>query len=158
MTGWEGNSTYWRAEDGTLVGEITPETVIKSNTFIIQRGRPKDFDLKLDFRITAGGNSGINYRSAQVPDPITPANKFAMKGYQFDIDAGRKYSGNNYEEKGRSSSRFAARSPVSSAAAFRSSSRPSPTAPSSPNRSPTTGTRSTSWSAATPSPTSSTAT
>ena len=65
--------TYWRAENGALVGEITPETVIKSNTFIIWRGgRPKDFDLKLDYRITAAGNSGINYRSAQVPDPVTP--------------------------------------------------------------------------------------
>ena len=87
LTGWEGHPLYWRVENGILVGEITPETVIKSNTFIIWRGgRPKDFDLKLDYRITAGGNSGINYRSAQVPDPVTPANKFAMKGYQFDID------------------------------------------------------------------------
>jgi hypothetical protein len=102
LTGWEGNPTYWRAENGTLVGEITPETVIKSNTFIIWRGgRPKDFDLALEYRITAGGNSGINYRSVQVPDPVTPSNLFAMKGYQFDIDGRRQYSGNNYEEKGR---------------------------------------------------------
>ena len=102
LAGWEGNPTYWRVENGTLVGEITPETVIKSNTFIIWRGgRPKDFDLKLDYRITAGGNSGINYRSAQVPDPVTPSNRFAMKGYQFDIDGRRQYAGNNYEEKGR---------------------------------------------------------
>jgi hypothetical protein len=102
LTGWEGNPTYWRVENGALVGEITPDTVIKSNTFIIWRGgRPRDFDLKLEYRITAGGNSGINYRSAQVPDPVTPANKFAMKGYQFDIDGRKQYSGNNYEEKGR---------------------------------------------------------
>ena len=73
LTGWEGNPTYWRAENGTLVGEITPETVIKSNTFIIWRGgRPKDFDLKLEFRITAGGNSGINYRSARFRIPSPP--------------------------------------------------------------------------------------
>ena len=102
LTGWEGNPTYWRTENGVLVGEITPTTVIKSNTFIIWRGgRPRDFDLKLDYRITPEGNSGINYRSAQVPDPVTPANAFAMKGYQFDIDGRRQYSGNNYEEKGR---------------------------------------------------------
>ena len=102
LTGWEGDPKYWRVENGALVGEITPETVIKSNTFIIWRGgRPKDFELKLDYRITAGGNSGINYRSAVVPDPVTPDNKFAMRGYQFDIDGAKRYTGNNYEEKGR---------------------------------------------------------
>ncbi len=102
LTGWDGNPTYWRAENGSLVGEITPATVIKSNTFAIWRGgTPRDFELKLDYRITAAGNSGINYRSSVVPDPVTPANAFAMKGYQLDIDGKKEYSGNNYEEKGR---------------------------------------------------------
>ena len=102
LTGWEGDTTYWRAENGVLIGEITPSTVIKSNTFIIwTAGRPQDFELKLDYRITAGGNSGINYRSARVPDPVTPENKFAMRGYQFDLDGAKRYVGNNYEEKGR---------------------------------------------------------
>jgi hypothetical protein len=102
LNGWEGDPKYWRVENGALVGEITPETVVKSNTFIIWRGgRPKDFELKLDYRITAGGNSGINYRSVSVPDPVTPANKFALRGYQFDLDGGKRYVGNNYEEKGR---------------------------------------------------------
>ena len=102
LAGWEGNSTYWRAENGSLVGEITPDTVIKSNTFIIWRGgRPKDFELKLDYRITSAGNSGINYRSVVVPDPVTPGNAFAMRGYQCDIDGQKRYVGNNYEEKGR---------------------------------------------------------
>ena len=102
LNGWDGNPTYWRVENGTLVGEITPETLIKSNTFIIWRGgRPRDFDLKLEYRVTAAGNSGINYRSVEVPDTVTPSNKFAMRGYQFDIDGKKQYTGNNYEEKGR---------------------------------------------------------
>ena len=102
LAGWEGNPAYWRVEDGSLVGEITPATVIKSNTFVVWRGgRPKDFELKLEYRITAAGNSGINYRSAIVPDPVTPANAFAMRGYQCDIDGAKRYVGNNYEEKGR---------------------------------------------------------
>jgi Domain of Unknown Function (DUF1080) len=72
LTGWDGDPKYWRVEDGALVGEITPETVVKSNTFIIWRGgRPKAFELKLDYRITSTGNSGINYRSVSVPDPVT---------------------------------------------------------------------------------------
>ena len=102
LNGWEGDSKYWRVEQGNLVGEITPETVVKSNTFAIWRGgRPKDFELKLDYRITSGGNSGINYRSEVVPDPVTPSNSFALRGYQFDLDGGKRYVGNNYEEKGR---------------------------------------------------------
>lgn len=102
LDGWEGDATYWRVEGGSLVGEIRPETVIKSNTFIIWRGgRPKDFELKLDYRITPEGNSGVNYRSTVVPDPVTPANRFALRGYQFDLDGRRRYVGNNYEEKGR---------------------------------------------------------
>lgn len=102
LDGWEGDPTYWRVENGSLVGEITPETVIRSNTFVAWRGgRPRDFELKLDYRITPEGNSGINYRSAIVPDPVTPANRFAMRGYQCDLDGAKRYSGNNYEEKGR---------------------------------------------------------
>lgn len=102
LAGWSGDPTYWRVENGILVGEITPETVIRSNTFIIwQGGEPADFELKLEYRITSGGNSGINYRSALVADPATPANAFAMRGYQFDLDGRNRYTGNNYEEKGR---------------------------------------------------------
>jgi len=102
LAGWEGNPAYWRVENGSLVGEITPATVIKSNTFVIWRGgKPKDFELKLDYRITPEGNSGVNYRSAVVSDPVTPENKFAMRGYQCDFDGRKRYPGNNYEEKGR---------------------------------------------------------
>ena len=102
LNGWEGDSRYWRAEAGVMIGEITPETVIKSNTFIIWRGgMPGDFELKVDCRITPGGNSGINYRSVVVPDAVTPSNRFAMRGYQCDIDGQHRYTGNNYEEKGR---------------------------------------------------------
>jgi hypothetical protein len=102
LNGWEGDPKYWRAENGSLVGEITPETIIRSNTFIIwQGGSPKDFELKADYRITSGGNSGINYRSVVVPDTVTPSNKFAMRGYQADIDGKNIYTGQNYEEKGR---------------------------------------------------------
>jgi Domain of Unknown Function (DUF1080) len=62
LKGWEGEPTYWRVEGGALVGEITPATIVKSNTFVIWRGgRPKDFELKLEYRITPAGNSGINY-------------------------------------------------------------------------------------------------
>lgn len=102
LEAWEGDSKYWRVADGVMIGEITPETTIKSNTFIIWRGgEPENFELKVDYRITSGGNSGVNYRSVVVPDNVTPRNRFAMRGYQCDIDGQNRYTGNNYEEKGR---------------------------------------------------------
>jgi hypothetical protein len=102
LNGWEGDAKYWSVEDGLMTGVITPETVIKSNTFIIWRGgEPANFELKVDYRITESGNSGINYRSVVVDDKVTPSNRFAMRGYQCDIDGLNRYTGNNYEEKGR---------------------------------------------------------
>src|SRR5262245_43320131 len=97
LNGWEGDPKYWKMIDGVLTGEVTPETILQRNTFIIWRGgKPKDFELKVDYRITATGNSGINYRSAEVPN--TP---FALRGYQCDIDGRNNYTGQNYEERGR---------------------------------------------------------
>ncbi|MBL8216308.1 MAG: DUF1080 domain-containing protein [Bryobacterales bacterium] len=102
LGGWEGDPKYWRVEDGAITGEITPETVVKSNTFLIWKGgQPKDFELKLEYKITAAGNSGINYRSVVIPDTVTPSSRFAMRGYQCDIDGQNRYTGQNYEEKGR---------------------------------------------------------
>ncbi len=97
LNGWEGDQTYWRVENGNLVGEITPSTPLKHNSFIIWRGdTPGDFELTLDFKITKGGNSGINYRSEELKDLL-----FALKGYQADIDGANRYTGQNYEERGR---------------------------------------------------------
>ena len=85
-----------------MTGEITPEPIISRATPLsCWRRGPKDFELKVDYRITSGGNSGINYRSVVVPDKVTPSNQFAMRGYQCDIDGQNRYTGNNYEEKGR---------------------------------------------------------
>jgi len=97
LDNWNGDPNYWRVENGNLVGEVTPTTLLKNNTFIIwQGGQPSDFELKLEFRIAEAGNSGINYRSEKV-DTIP----YALKGYQADIDGQIRYTGQNYEEKKR---------------------------------------------------------
>lgn len=102
LDGWEGDPRYWRVEAGAIVGEVTPETLLQSNTFLVWRGgAPRDFELKLSCRMSAVGNSGINYRGVMVADEITPANQFAMCGLQFDIDARDLFTGNVYEERGR---------------------------------------------------------
>ncbi len=97
LNGWEGNPNYWRVENGTLVGEITPDKLLKTNTFLIWKGgEPADFELKLECRISKEGNSGINYRSERLTEP-----PFALRGYQADIDGKNNYTGQNYEERGR---------------------------------------------------------
>src|SRR5215211_3200013 len=94
---WEYDSTYWRMENGVLVGEVTPQTILKRNSFIIWNGgQPGDFELKTEYRVSALGNSGINYRSVKI-DTLP----FALKGYQADLDGRNRYSGQNYEERGR---------------------------------------------------------
>ncbi|MBD0374580.1 MAG: DUF1080 domain-containing protein [Flavisolibacter sp.] len=104
LNGWQGDPTYWRVENGIMIGEVTPQTLLKRNTFIIWRGgSPADFELKVSYRISPMGNSGVNYRSEEIDSlPL------ALKGYQADIDGKDKYglgyprhTGQNYEERGR---------------------------------------------------------
>lgn len=97
LKGWEGDPKYWRVEDGSLVGEVTPETLLKQNSFIIWRGGvTKDFELKVEYRVSAQGNSGINYRSVEVP-----GQPWALRGYQADIEGRDRWTGQIYEERGR---------------------------------------------------------
>jgi hypothetical protein len=97
LDNWEGDKTYWSVKDGSLIGQITPSTLLKTNSFIVWRGgTTADFELKTEFRITENGNSGINYRSEEVADVPN-----ALRGYQADIDGKNNYTGQNYEERGR---------------------------------------------------------
>lgn len=102
LNNWEGDSTYWSVVNGNLVGEVTPNTILQRNSFIIWRGDlPENFELKLEYRISKNGNSGINYRSQEIEGV-----PFALKGYQCDIDGANKYTGQNYEERGRTTLAF----------------------------------------------------
>lgn len=93
---WDGNPDFWRVEDGAITGQTTKEKPTMGNTFLIWRGgETADFELQLEYKIV-GGNSGIQYRSAEVPDK-----KWVIGGYQADFEAGDTYSGINYEERGR---------------------------------------------------------
>ena len=97
MKGWEADTTFWKVKDNSFVGEVTAKTPIKTNTFLIWRGGlPANFEFKAKYKISPEGNSGVNYRSEELPDI-----KYALKGYQADIDGGNVYSGQNYEERGR---------------------------------------------------------
>lgn len=103
LEGWEGDPVYWKVDDGVLVGEVTEATILRRNSFIVWRGGTAgDFELKVEYRVSGSGNSGVNYRSADVAGvPL------ALQGYQADIDGGtrasdgRRHTGNIYEERGR---------------------------------------------------------
>lgn len=96
LAGWDGDPEFWRVEGGALVGQTSTEKQPKQNTFLIWRGgSPANFELRLDFRLT-GFNSGIQFRSVELPDI-----KWAMKGYQADMDGEQRYTGQIYEERGR---------------------------------------------------------
>jgi len=97
LNGWKGDPNYWRVEDGVLIGEVTPETILEKNSWLIwQGGDVADFELKVEYRVTEEGNSGIGYRCDMVP-----GEPHAMRGYQADIDGRNQYTAINYEERGR---------------------------------------------------------
>jgi hypothetical protein len=96
LSGWEGDAIHWSVQDGAITGKTTPDTLIKSNTFLVWKGgKPANFELRLKYRMQ-GGNSGVQYRSK-----VLDAGKFIVGGYQADIDSTGRYTGINYEEKGR---------------------------------------------------------
>jgi hypothetical protein len=96
LAGWDGDPQFWKVENGAIVGQTAQDKQPKQNTFLIWRGgSPADFELKLQFRLT-GFNSGIQVRSIELPDI-----RWAMKGYQADMDGEQKYTGQIYEERGR---------------------------------------------------------
>lgn len=97
LQGWDGDTRFWRVEGGAIVGESTPANPAKENSFLIWRGGVlKDFELKVEFRIN-GSNSGIQYRSSEMPN----VGKWVLKGYQADIDFSQGYLGNIHDERGR---------------------------------------------------------
>jgi hypothetical protein len=80
LEGWDGNPDFWSVKDGAITGQTTAEKPTKGNTFIIWRkGEVDDFELKCQYKII-NGNSGIQYRSFEVPDE-----KWVVGGYQGDL-------------------------------------------------------------------------
>ncbi|MFN3650619.1 MAG: DUF1080 domain-containing protein [Armatimonadota bacterium] len=94
LTGWDGDPKFWSVQDGALTGTTTPDRPTPQNTFLIWKGGTlKDFDLRVKFRIE-GGNSGIQYRSKHLGN-------WVVAGYQADFEAGDRWNGLIYEERGR---------------------------------------------------------
>jgi putative heme-binding domain-containing protein len=91
LTGWRGDTSLWRVEDGEIVGHSTGLT---HNTFLMSDLAARDFKLSLEVKLVDdAGNSGVQFRSESL-------NGFEeMRGYQADI--GPDWWGKLYEENGR---------------------------------------------------------
>jgi len=93
---WHGRLEFWRFEEGVLIGEVPEDGLLDENTFLVWDEEVDDFELKVEYRISAEGNSGIQYRSQ-----IVDGQEDVLKGYQADSDGPNEWSGQLYEEKGR---------------------------------------------------------
>lgn len=94
LAGWEGDTRFWRVEDGSIVGESTSERPCERTTYLVWRaGEVADFELALSWRIR-GGNSGVQFRS-RAPSSVE------LAGYQADLEAGPDWTGGLYEQDGR---------------------------------------------------------
>jgi arylsulfatase A-like enzyme len=97
LNGWSGDPQFWSVEDGALTGKT--DGSLKMNRFITWTGSTiRNFDLRVKVKISAGGNSGLQYRGTSRPD----LGLDIVTGYQCDIVADRPdYNGMLYEERGR---------------------------------------------------------
>jgi hypothetical protein len=92
LTGWEGKTGWWFVQDGCLTSESTPDKpCTKCNYLMWRGGKPGDFELRLSYRLI-GGNSGIQFRSRELPDWDT-------SGYQADMEAGDHWTGCLFEHQ-----------------------------------------------------------
>ena len=110
LKGWDGNTKFWRVEDGAIVGESTAQNP-SGNTYLVYRDmKAKDFTLKFEMKIIGKGGSGFQYRSQTgipwlvpisptVTSNVGPVNlNWMMTGPQADFWPSRIYTGQFYSE------------------------------------------------------------
>ncbi|MEO6597616.1 MAG: family 16 glycoside hydrolase [Planctomycetota bacterium] len=95
LAGWRGDPTVWNVRDGCLTGS-TVGAPLATNTFLIWALRePVDFELFAEMRLEGDNNSGIQYRSRELP-----GEGFRLAGPQCDIHSTPNYLGMLYDEQG----------------------------------------------------------
>jgi hypothetical protein len=97
LAGWDGDTKYWSVDDGVVTGRT--DGSLKRNRFLTWKGATvRNFDLRVQVKVTAGGNSGLQYRGICRPE----LGLDIVTGYQCDIVADNpNYNGMLYEEQGR---------------------------------------------------------
>ena len=91
LTGWKIHGTEkWFVENGELVCESGPDA---EYGYLATEKQYKDFELTVDFKQSADGNSGIFFRSSLDGTKIS--------GWQVEVAPPNKNSGGVYESYGR---------------------------------------------------------
>jgi hypothetical protein len=92
LKGWEVYGTEkWYVDNGLLVCESGPD---KKYGYLATREYYDDFDLTVDFKQLANGNSGVFFRSFIEPGPI-------INGWQVEVAPKGMDTGGIYESYGR---------------------------------------------------------
>ena len=102
LTGWDGDLKLWRVENGTIIGETSPDNPAPGNTFLIWNGSemPDDFDLSLKVRLTPKNEEGFANSGVQVRSVIQNRQTWRVLGLQADISAIPGQFGFIYDEGG----------------------------------------------------------
>lgn len=91
LSGWKTYGTEkWYVENGLLVGESGPD---KAYGYLGSEANFDNFELSLEFKQEADGNSGVFFRSSIVGTKIS--------GWQVEVAPPKKYTGGIYESYGR---------------------------------------------------------
>lgn len=91
LTGWQGLPQHWKVKDGAIHGTTQPKG-INFNTFLCSDKEYSDFELRLQVKLSADGNSGVQIRSK-----IVEKERMVVGGPQCDM--GQIYWGSLYGEK-----------------------------------------------------------
>lgn len=91
LSGWKYEPAYWGVRDGRIIGDTKGKALDKYAYAITQRSFG-DFVLRFSVRLGRGSNSGVQFRSQELPD-------FEVGGYQADIVM--LGWGNLHEQNGR---------------------------------------------------------
>lgn len=93
FSGWEGNLSVFRIEDGAIVAGSLKQKV-ERNEFLCTTKEYGDFELRVTFKLLGeGANAGIQFRTKRIP------NHHEVSGYQADMGEG--YWGALYDESRR---------------------------------------------------------
>jgi hypothetical protein len=93
LSGWEGAPGWWTVEDGALTAQSTPEKPCSECNYLVWKGgKPADFELTCDFKLSAAANSGVQIRSETRPNWDT-------YGYQADMTGDGSLVGYVYHHK-----------------------------------------------------------
>ena len=91
LTGWTiAGKGKWHVENGELVGESGP---YEEYSYLMSDSVFKDFDLRLEFKQEATGNSGVLFRSS--------VEGMKVSGWQAEVAPKGWHTGGIYESSGR---------------------------------------------------------